>query len=243
MDMPKFFSIGIIPAPLQSFPPHQHETWEIVAYTHGKGHAVIGSQEIPFEPGTIICMPPRIPHLENSEAGYRNIYIHTDTYPSREGVPVFNDSPDRAFFNVAMMLHREFHLKQSNWKLMTQDLFDILMLYLNRWEAKTSVHPLVAQLKNTIVENLPNQDFDVGKAIAELPVSADHLRKLFAKATGVTPLDYLTSLRMDEARHLLKIGGFSVKEIALRVGFKDQYYFSRMFRKVTGMSPTQFVEN
>jgi len=45
----------------------------------------------------------------------------------------------------------------------------------------------------------------------------------------------------DEARRLLRIGGFSIKEVALRSGFGDQYYFSRVFRKVVHMSPSAFV--
>ena len=77
-DMAVFQSIGMIPAPLASFPPHSHQTWEIVCYTLGKGIATVGEQRIPFSPGTIICMPPHIPHLENSETGYTNIYVHTN---------------------------------------------------------------------------------------------------------------------------------------------------------------------
>ena len=239
--MPRFYSIGIIPAPIPSFAPHGHETWEIVLYTFGRGVSHIGEQAIPFEPGTIICMPPRIPHQERSESGYTNMYMHTNEYPWDGRVPVFQDSPERSFYNVAQILHREYVLKQPNWKLVTQDLFDILMLYLNRWQDKEPSHPLVEQLKSKIAENLPNPEFDVGEAISELPISSDHLRKVFNKATGCTPLDYLTRLRIDQARHLLKLGGFSVKEVAVRVGFSDPYYFSRLFRKTTGQSPTEWA--
>lgn len=240
--MPKFCLIGIIPTPIPSCRAHSHETWEIVLYTLGRGVATIGKQDFPFSPGTIICMPPRIPHLENSEAGYTNICIQTDEYPQTGRVPVFFDSPDRSFYHLAMLLHTEFHLKRPNWKLITQDLFDILLLYLNRWEDKEPQHPLVENLKNTIVANLANAEFDMGSSIAALPISSDHLRKVFCKSTGCTPLDFLTKLRMDEARHLLKIGGFSVKEVAVRVGFSDPYYFSRLFRKITGYCPTEFSE-
>ena len=243
--MPKFQSIGLIPAPIPSFGAHSHDTWEIVLYTFGRGCSTIGDEEIPFKPGTIICMPPRIPHEEKSQAGYTNIYMHTNEYfrpmdhagPVR--TPVFQDSPERSFFNIATILHREYLLKQPNWKLLTQDLFDILMLYLSRWEEKPPAHPWVERAKSIIVANLTDPEFDLGAAIAGLPVSADHLRKLFCKAEGCTPLDYLTRMRMDEARRLLKIGGFSVKEVAVRVGYTDPYYFSRTFRKVTGERPSE----
>ncbi|HYF48102.1 MAG TPA: AraC family transcriptional regulator [Planctomycetota bacterium] len=239
--MGRFLSIGVIPAPIADFAPHGHETWEIVQYTYGRGIATIGEQRIPFVPGTIICMPPGIPHKEWSENGYTNIFMHTDRYPGNGRVPIFTDPPDRPFFNTAMMLHREFHLRESGWQALTQHLFDTLMMYLSRWEKRSTVHPLVDQLKAAIVRELPNPKFDLSDAIDEMPVSSDHLRRLFRQATGKTPLEYLTQLRMDEACQLLKVGGFSVKEIAARVGFSDPYYFSRTFKQVMKVSPTEYL--
>jgi AraC-like DNA-binding protein len=238
--MPAFLSIGKIPAPLQSFPPHDHKTWEIVLYTYGSGFAQIGTERVSFQPGTIICMPPQIPHLEKSEGGYTNIYIHTDTFPARAEVPVFQDDTERPFFQVATMLLREFHLKQPNWKLVTQDLFDVLLLYLNRWESQSAQHPIVERLKKIIIENLHSPEFDLQRAIEELPISSDHLRKLFQQHTGQTPLNFLTAHRIEEAKHLLAMRGYSVKEVAYRSGFNDPYYFSRVFSKQTGRSPSLF---
>ncbi|MBI3832137.1 MAG: helix-turn-helix transcriptional regulator [Planctomycetes bacterium] len=240
--MPKFQFIGLIPAPIHVFPPHQHTTWEIVLYTHGRGVAHIGGTPYPFEPGTIICMPPKIDHREDSEGGYRNIYIHTDEYPAAPGhVPLFADGEDRPFFNAAMMLYREYRLQQANWKLMAQDLFDILMLYLNRWTEAGHAPQIVERLKHAIFENLHNPEFDLGGAIEDLPLSADHARKLFVGNTGRTPLQYLTALRVDEAKHLLRYGGYSVKEVSRRVGYEDPYYFSRLFKKWVGQSPEAFA--
>ena len=82
--MPRFLSIGLIPKPLFHFPLHQHETWELVLYTHGRGVATVGERAIPFHPGLLVCMPPRVPHKEDSKGGYRNIYIHTYDLPARE---------------------------------------------------------------------------------------------------------------------------------------------------------------
>lgn len=240
--MPKFVSIGLIPSPIHVFKPHQHTTWEIVLYTHGTGFATVGDKPIPFQPGTIVCMPPKIDHSEFSEPGYRNIYIHTDEYPSVPGqVPVFTDGEDRPFFQVAMMLYRECRLHQGNWKLVSQDFFDILMLYLNRWQDADSTPQIVERMKHVLFENLHNTAFDLGRAMDDLPLSRDHARKLFVGNTGKTPLQYLTMLRVDEARHLLRYGGYSVKEVSRRVGYDDPYYFSRLFKKWVGESPESFA--
>jgi len=240
--MPRFLTIGLITAPIHDFPPHQHTTWELVLYTHGTGVATVGDRPIPFEPGTVICMPPKIDHRERSESGYRNIHIQTDEYPAAAGqVPVFKDTEDRPFFNVAMMLYRENRLQQANWRLMSQDFFDVLMLYLKRWTEAGSAPQPVERLKHVIFQNLHNPDFDLSRAIDDLPLSADHARRLFLQNTGSTPLQYLTALRVDEAKHLLRYGGYSVKEVARRVGYADPYYFSRLFKKWAGQSPEAFA--
>src|SRR5437868_11025144 len=123
--MPKFLSIGLIPAPIPSFPAHSHDSWEIVLYTYGRGAIIVGDAPVPFTPGTIVCLPPRIPHREQSDAGYTNIYMLTTDFPRpARPAPRYVDSPERSFFGVATLLHREYLLKQPNWKLVTQDLFD-----------------------------------------------------------------------------------------------------------------------
>jgi len=242
--MSHFLSIGLIPKPIDTFPPHQHTTWEIVLYTKGKGVATVGDQEIPFCVGTIVCMPPDIPHKERSEAGFTNIHIHATRagVPFPERIPIFQDPVDRPFFNIASMLFREFHHKAGHWELITQDLFDILILYLSRWRSAERPHPQVEALRNLLVAKFHDSDFSVGDALKRVPLSPDHLRKLFQKAYGKAPIDFLTELRVNEAKHLLEIGGFPVKEVSQRVGFTDPYYFSRVFRKVTGRWPSRYVE-
>ena len=71
-------------------------------------------------------------------------------------------------------------------------------------------------------------------------VSYGYFRRLFKEITGITPSEYLTKIRMDNARLLLYRTDISIKEIAYQVGFSDQLYFTRMFTKVYGVSPTKF---
>jgi AraC-like DNA-binding protein len=75
-----------------------------------------------------------------------------------------------------------------------------------------------------------------------MPIAPDHLRRLFRQATGRTPLDYLSELRVAEAKRLLKGRGLNVKQVAARVGIPDPYYFSRVFKKVTGWRPSAYLK-
>ena len=72
-------------------------------------------------------------------------------------------------------------------------------------------------------------------------MAPDHLRRLFQQETGRTPVEFLTELRVAEAKRLLKVGGFAVKQVAERVGIPDPYYFSRVFQKVTGRRPSAYL--
>ncbi|MED1783275.1 helix-turn-helix domain-containing protein [Brevibacillus fortis] len=65
---------------------------------------------------------------------------------------------------------------------------------------------------------------------------------LFKSLTGQTPARYLNALRIEQAKKLLASSSTRVNDIAARVGFHDEYYFSRRFKQTTGMSPTQFAQ-
>jgi YesN/AraC family two-component response regulator len=68
-------------------------------------------------------------------------------------------------------------------------------------------------------------------------VSEDHLGRLFHRELGVTLWEYLTRLRIRRAKERLQRSDDSVQTIARAVGFHDRAYFSRVFRKVTGIAP------
>ncbi|UVI30172.1 AraC family transcriptional regulator [Paenibacillus spongiae] len=75
---------------------------------------------------------------------------------------------------------------------------------------------------------------------------ADHVHlnsyyfsKVFKQQTGETFIDYVTRLRIGKAKELMKDGQLSLKEVCYQVGYKDPNYFSRVFKKVTGVTPSE----
>ena len=75
-------------------------------------------------------------------------------------------------------------------------------------------------------------------------MNADYFRKLFSASVGMSPTRYLNSMRIDYAKRLLHLRSRShltVQEIAWMSGFRDHLYFSRVFRKSTGMSPKEWT--
>jgi AraC-like DNA-binding protein len=73
-------------------------------------------------------------------------------------------------------------------------------------------------------------------------VSTFYFCKMFKKATGLTFTDYLGRLRVEKAKNLLLNPHLRVSEIAYTVGFQSLTHFNRVFRKLTGESPTDFRE-
>ena len=65
---------------------------------------------------------------------------------------------------------------------------------------------------------------------------------LFKQTFSITPNRYLTVLKIEFAKKLLKLGNLTIMEIADLCGFSDIYYFSKLFKKETGSTPTTFKE-
>ncbi|MDC7233457.1 MAG: AraC family transcriptional regulator [Spirochaetales bacterium] len=68
----------------------------------------------------------------------------------------------------------------------------------------------------------------------------ESFRKVFYKKMGLSPGQYIIQRRMDEACRLLRMGNFTVKETALRLGYKSPYEFSAQFRRYTGWTPRDY---
>jgi signal transduction histidine kinase/DNA-binding LacI/PurR family transcriptional regulator/AraC-like DNA-binding protein len=86
----------------------------------------------------------------------------------------------------------------------------------------------------------PLARWEIASAIG---VSEDYLSRVFHRELGLSPWDYLNRYRVEQAKQLLHHTNSAIGIIASQVGFKDQLYFSRVFRKVTGLSPSAFRKN
>lgn len=76
----------------------------------------------------------------------------------------------------------------------------------------------------------------------ELKLANGQYSVIFRELTGKKPLDYMTDLRIKHSKRLLLESNQSLREIAEQVGFKDEYYFNRKFRQVTGMPPRKYAD-
>lgn len=239
--MHDLISIGIIQEPNFIFKAHDHSSWEIVYYIYGTGIIKVGDVDVNFTPKTIVCLPPYIPHSEHSNSGYRNIHFSVRAFDSSEtDIPRFVDNENSDFYNILIQLYNEFHLKQKNWRNITEGLVNVLHQYLISWDSEVKKNAMIEKFENLLLLNLSSRNFNIENALKNVSLSQDHFRVLFKKETGKTPLQYLIWKRIEYSKMLLKTRNsklLKILEVARMSGFDDPYYFSRVFKKVTGKSP------
>jgi transcriptional regulator GlxA family with amidase domain len=109
-------------------------------------------------------------------------------------------------------------------------------------EADSSHHDeVVAQVQQWLQSNL-STPLSIARLAETVQMSPRTLSRRFKRATGLTPISYLQSLRVAGARDLLRHSNLSVGEIAWRLGVQDVSYFSQLFRRHCGMSPLKYRE-
>lgn len=81
-----------------------------------------------------------------------------------------------------------------------------------------------------------------GRIEQEFGGNFDYMNRVFKKVTGQTIFSYLTNVRMERAKMLLTLTPMRVREVCEQVGYPDVYYFSRVFKKTTGVSPAAFAD-
>ncbi len=102
-------------------------------------------------------------------------------------------------------------------------------------EADRKIEQSIAYMKQHL--DVP---LHVGTLAALVSISPSHFFALFKRRTGTAPIDYFIRLRMRQACHLLNATTMSVKEVAATLGYEDPYYFSRMFKSVNDVAPSDY---
>ncbi|MUT67218.1 helix-turn-helix domain-containing protein [Paenibacillus sp. NEAU-GSW1] len=91
------------------------------------------------------------------------------------------------------------------------------------------------------IEERFTEELSLEDAADYVHLNAHYFSKVFKQQTGATFIDYVTSLRIDKAKQLIASADeLALKEVCFEVGYKDPNYFSRVFKRVTGVTPTEF---
>ncbi len=116
-------------------------------------------------------------------------------------------------------------------------------------DLQENTHPIANALKAEIDGNFSDGTYSVDASINKLPLNYDYVRKLFKKNTGLTPHEYLMQVRMKRAQAIITSGvtnrysNYTVSQIAEACGFTEPLYFSRVFKKYFGTSPSRYISD
>ena len=99
---------------------------------------------------------------------------------------------------------------------------------------------LIRQAKEYIEHHYTNPDLSLHEMAAQASLSSSHFSVVFSQETGQTFKEYLTEIRINKAKELLRMTVLRSAEIAYQVGYNDPHYFSSVFKKNTGLSPIEF---
>jgi len=138
----------------------------------------------------------------------------------------------------------EIEAKRPGYKAMAASLFIQAIGVIVRCHEHINTPPLLlSRLEQTLdfIETHHNENISLDQMARLAHMSRSSYQRSFRKLTSTSPIDYLVNLRIRKASSLLLCQPeLNITEIAMRVGFSDSNYFSRMFRKITGHTPRDF---
>lgn len=229
--------------------------FQINYITEGTGILEYKQGSVALKPGSIFFVFPGTWHRykPNSRTGWTENYIGFDGKLARKLITFSRFSPEEPVYNFGMKEEiLDTYLKifdlvkkeQPGFQQIASGMVIKLLGYIISFEKQKgfSGKPIARAIEAIRFEMRNNMEKEINlvKLAEQHNVSYSFFRKMFKKYTGVSPGQYHLQLRITRAKELLISTEKSVKEICFELGFQSIYYFSNMFKKKEGFTPTQF---
>lgn len=222
---------------------HLHKGWELIYCTGGNGKLSFADRTLSYTAGDVAVIPPMTPHVNISEDGFTNIHMNLcdATLDSTKPILIHADSNGYLLdaFKAAFHYYSEGGAQQPLLPLYGHLIVAFLTEYQPVRHSET-----VRQIEDDILRHYPDCAYDLNTYLSSLPFNGEYLKKMFKKETGMTPLQYLTDRRLENAAAILRtyVGIGNVSETAHMCGFSDPLYFSRLFKKKYGVPPRDYIK-
>lgn len=248
---------------------HFHNYLEIGFCYEGKGHMVLGEEELRFSGREFTVIPPNYPHTTNSDPG--NISSWEYLFIDVEGfLRKFLDNPVKADKMVQRIYSRALFLHEEQEPEIASKILKIIEIMRNTEEfyleeAKGVLAALLAELarvnrrseEELVLEEkgkLTNmisraldfvsyhymEDIKVEDLARYCHISETHFRRLFASYMKVSPLEYINIVRIRTASEHLRKTDEPIADIAHKCGFTTNSTFNRNFKQIMGVTPNEW---
>ena len=238
--------------------PQGRNDYQLIYIANGKGEFEFKSGKRTVNKGNMVLFRPREQQIYTYYASDKadiywvhftgskveNFLAHYNL--SKTGNVFFAGfSPDYQWLYNQMI--RELQLRRDFYDELLQILLHHILLMVNRfmWEQKNGVKDIYNEIEKAI--HYFNENFikpiKIKDYAAEHFISTNRFICNFKQVTKITPQQYIIRLRISTAKEYLASTNKSVKEISLAVGYYNVLYFSKLFKKLVGLSPTDYRAN
>lgn len=221
---------------------HTHDAWELVYCTSGQGaFRFENGTVLPYRVGEMVAIPPLEVHANSSREGFTNIHltIADPSFPYKTPFRVADD--DTGSLHSAFTQAKTYYMTDIRGReLVLEALGALITSYIVVFRSSAAFSEPVEKIREGILKNYSRVDFSLDEVIRQQPFHYDYLRKRFKKEVGVSPLEYMTNLRMKSAEMLLTAmwaNEYTVSEIARMCGYDDALYFPGCSKSTTAVPP------
>ncbi len=229
--------------------------YQLVYVTAGRGSFTSGGHAWPVSPGSVLAVFPGVGHSyrPDSATGWEERWVGFKGPSADElrdsgflapAAPFFQVGVHESILSVFSEIFSVVETQEPYYQFRAGALVLLLIAEVLGRARKAEQHgeseALVEKAKFLMAENLDGT-MNVDEVGERLGVSQTRFYESFKAYTGMTPYQYFIQLKIHRAKEILSSGRTSVKEVAFRLGFDDQYYFSRLFKKKTGVAPSEWA--
>jgi len=226
---------------------HYHDNWELVYCTSGEGVFMFGDgTQLEYSKGDLVAIPPGLRHTNLGKEGFTNIHIimAEPELPNAEVFTIHDDANGRLRYIFSEA--RYFYISEDKRRnLILSAIGALLVAFITVMRKSSEYSEPVQKIRDEIIEHFSEPGFSLDDVYQNMNFNPDYLRKLFKKETGMSPLKYMTGLRMKRAESILVTMGnreLLIAEVAEQCGYDNALYFSRVFQKHFGCAPSAFAE-
>ena len=239
---------------------HTHPFTELFYVVDGKGEFNIQGQRFPVKPNDFVIINPQVEHTELSspDEPLEYIVLGINGLSFSNLTPVSEGGHPFSFFNLrdeqkdilrylnAMV--QEATSQQMSYELVCHNLLEILLIKILRHQhfdlevGKQSKATKDISFIKHYLETYYHESIQLEDLASMTHLSRFYISHSFKKEIGMSPMEYLIAIRIKESKILLRTTNYSISQVADIVGFTTPTYFSKQFRKSTGISPTDYRE-
>ncbi|MDR2143285.1 MAG: helix-turn-helix domain-containing protein [Treponema sp.] len=228
--------------------------FQILYITEGRGTFTSGGVTRTVVPGSIFLILPGIEHKYKPElsTGWHEYWIgfsgdyFDNLVKEKFLVPedIFleiglRDDIIAIFNNILAEVAAQQPLFQFRSCSLLLSLLTEIICRVRRNEQPDYHEKIIEKAKYLMRANIYNA-INIASISEQLGISASRLNEIFKSYTSMTPYQYYIHIKINKAESILEEKDTSVKEAAFKMGFDDRYYFSRLFKKKTGVSPLEW---